>query len=78
MSYSYHPCCIAEEQCFGDEDKLKEFACDRLKRELDSMAYELSGAFPAAMPTRHHVLKRLIFKERGGWNPGQLLPGRKL
>ena len=27
-----------EEQCFGDENKLKEFAYDRLKRELDSMA----------------------------------------
>ena len=27
-----------EEQCFGDENKLKEFAYDPLKRELDSMA----------------------------------------
>ena len=27
-----------EEQCFGDEDKLKEFAYDRLKRELDGTA----------------------------------------
>ena len=25
-----------EEQCFGDEAKLKEFAYDRLKRELDT------------------------------------------
>ena len=29
-----------EEQCFGDENKLKEFAYDRLKRELDTMAHE--------------------------------------
>ena len=27
-----------EEQCFGDEEKLKEFAYDRLKRELDGTA----------------------------------------
>ena len=34
-----------EEQCFGDENKLKEFAYDRLKRELDSMAPEpVSGS----------------------------------
>ena len=32
-----------EEQCFGDENKLKEFAYDRLKRELDSMAHEPDG-----------------------------------
>ena len=30
-----------EEQCFGDEEKLKEFAYDRLKRELDGAAPEL-------------------------------------
>ncbi len=29
-----------EEQCFGDENKLKEFAFDRLKRELDGAAPE--------------------------------------
>ena len=29
-----------EEQCFGDEDKLKEFAYDRLKREFDGAAPE--------------------------------------
>ena len=32
-----------EEQCFGDENKLKEFAYDRLKRELDTMAHEPDG-----------------------------------
>ena len=30
-----------EEQCFGKEEKLKEFAYDRLKRELDGAAPEL-------------------------------------
>ena len=29
-----------EEQCFGDEGKLKEFAYDRLKRDLDGAALE--------------------------------------
>ena len=29
-----------EEQCFGDEDKLKEFAYDQLKRDLDGAALE--------------------------------------
>ncbi len=32
-----------EEQCFGDEEKLKEFAYDRLKRELDGAAPELDA-----------------------------------
>ena len=32
-----------EDQCFGDEDKLKEFAYDRLKRELGSVAHEPVG-----------------------------------
>ena len=32
-----------EEQCFGDENKIKEFAYDRLKRELDTMAHEPDG-----------------------------------
>ena len=32
-----------EEQCFGDEEKLKEFAYDRLKREIDGAAPELDA-----------------------------------
>ena len=32
-----------EEQCFGDEGKLEEFAYDRLKREIDGAAPELDA-----------------------------------
>ena len=32
-----------EEQCFGKEEKLKEFAYDRLKREIDGAAPELDA-----------------------------------
>ena len=33
-----------EEQCFGDEDKLKQFDYDRLKRELNGAAPELDSS----------------------------------
>ena len=46
-----------EEQCFGDEDKLKEFAYGRLKRELDSKAHEADdgSAHPEVAPDEGKV-----------------------
>ena len=41
-----------EEQCFGDENKLKEFAYDRLKRELASMGPQpVSGSDQSEVAT---------------------------
>ena len=52
-----------EDQCFGEEDKLKEFAYDRLKRELGVM-----------VPERDVVSgKSGVATNEGNWQPGDVV-----